>query len=67
MSEYPTPIITVRHECGELMLLRWFDEKTPQFCTMKAYFDQAAPINPTIKCSCGKEIVPFRSKEWSEQ
>lgn len=67
MSDYPTKRILVRHECGELMLLCWINSSTPEFCSIKGFIDQAVSTEKIIKCRCGKDIVPFKNKEWSEQ
>ena len=67
MSEYPTSPIHVKHQCGRVFLLSWIDCSTPEFYNIKAYRDQTIIAKPLTKCGCGKEIVPFRSKEWSEQ
>ena len=67
MSDYPTKRILVRHKCGELMLLHWIDSSTPEFCNIKAYFDQVVLATPLTKCRCGSDLIPFRSKEWSEE
>lgn len=57
--------ILVRHVCGAIYWLAWSGEQC-EFRAQSLIGNKRWLGDPVVVCECGKNILHFESKKWSE-